>query len=138
MKYLLSLCLALIGFSATAQTNVYIAPFVTTAKTKTTCGGPDYWFSGEAIYKPNQVAVSNLWYYTTTNILTISFTNNDALLDHLDNHGVEACGHGTVTWTNNVIPSRYRFTVLWSNNVALPPAGSLVPLTTVGFRTNSP
>lgn len=137
--FILLLATVLTIVTSQAQTNVYYAKVIPNAKTKKTGCGAGYFFSGIAVFKPSSLISSNTYYYPTTNILRISFTNNDALLQAESAFGQAYCGHGSVTFTDIFYPNDiWRFVNYWSNNVALPGTNNPIPLTTVGFRTNSP
>lgn len=132
--------LAIKSQSLDPQTNIYTTTLLANPKTDATCAGGHYWYVAHGTYIGPGSVVSNKWFYPTTNIHMISFTNNDALISYVSSFGDAACGHGQLTWTNDTHPTAtYRFSINWSNNVVpVPTNGEPVPLTTFGFRTNAP
>lgn len=142
MKNILTLIAALLGLSATAQTNIYPSDaFVRNGSSQLICSGnPKYFYSGTANWHAPGMVSSNKFFYPTTNVLTIDLTtNHDARVQYLNQIGQSACANGSLTWTDAFWQSDiYVFTVYWSNNVAVPTNGTRLSLTTVNFRTNSP
>lgn len=138
MKTLAAIITSLFTFSAIAQTNVITSNMRAVAKTKEMCGTfNNYWYVGVTSYIGPGMQNSNKWYYQTTNIHVLSYTNSDALIQYVGNNGAMGCNLGTIIWTDSIPAQTYRFTIYWSNNITVP-TNLPVPLTTVGFRTNAP
>lgn len=139
MKIIISLFASLIVMASQAQTNVYLAPFNSTAKSKSQCAVPTYFSSGVANFRAPGIQPTNTWFYTTTNILEISCATNSCVVAYAGDFGDGGCARGSIKWTNMFGSQNiYRFSVFLSNDIALPPNGTLVSLKTVGFYTNSP
>ena len=135
-----SLCLCIAAF-AQVQTNTYTAPIIGVPKVNkkwpvTTCLSFPY--NGEAVFHPSSNP-TNRYYSTDTNVLTITFTNANALLQADSTFGQQVCGHSSLTFTDLSYPDpndKWAFVIFWPTNTVVP-TNALMPLTTIGFHTNS-
>jgi len=136
----LSILAGILAGRSQSQTNVYLSqPFVQTSLSQIKCSGITYNSRGTANWTAPGTNSGNSWYFPTTNILSISFSNSNPLIEYVGSFGDSKCGRGSLVWTDSFYPSdTYRFTIYWSNNIPVPTNGSLLPLTTFGFKTNSP
>lgn len=139
MKLIIGFIL-LLATSVMAQTNIIFANLAAVPKIKTTCDASlNYFFVATASFKASGIQPKNKWFYPTTNLLSISCTNSDAVVFYTSRFGSpNHCAKGSETWTDpNWTINTYQFVVYWSNNVP-PPTNMMIPLTIVNFRTNAP
>lgn len=123
---------------ASAQLTNILAVLQSVPKNKQACM-PTYFYVGQGAYKPSAVQASNTWYYPDgTNVLTVTCTNSDAMINITTSFGNNKCAKGTLIYTNSFYPQdTFRFTLFWSNNI-VPPTNQIVTLAVTGLRTNSP
>ncbi len=136
MKLILAFILASCSVASAQLTNIS-ATLLAVPKKSPACT-PMYFYVAEGSYKPNALVSSNKWYFPTTNIISVSCTNADALIYLGSAFGASKCAKGTLVYTNPAYPQdTFRFTLFWSNNI-VPPTNQIVTLSVTGLRTNSP
>jgi len=136
MKILITLLFSCLCASAQVVTNI-TALLQSVPKNKQACM-PAYFYVAEGAYKPTAVQPTNTWYYQTTNVITVTCTNSDAMISMTSSFLAHQCAKGTLVYTNPSYPQdTFRFTLFWSNNI-VPPTNQFVTLDVTGLRTNSP
>lgn len=134
--------LAISALANPPQTNIYYTHVGPDPKTRITCAGtPFTWSNGHGNYIPKPLVPlgTNSWYFTDTNIFSLTFSNSLPVIQATSDFGPFVCGHGTLVITDAFYPDdHWRFELLWPTNLPLPNVNSNVPLTTFGVHTNEP
>lgn len=82
---------------ALSQTNIYTTNLKTNAKSSVTGCGPRYFYVSTAVWRNTN---NSVWFPMGSNVMTITFTNPDAIIQIVGKSGGGSCGHGTLVYTD--------------------------------------
>lgn len=136
------LCSIFIAGYAEAQTNVYFpTSFIgDPPHTFVQCSPSTrkFFYNGNGVWKPDTNAT---WFFPSTNTVSISFTNNLALMQLTRQDGLVLCGTNSISTTDGNWQQpfhAYRFALYWPTNFPFPGTNAPVPITAVNLLTNHP
>lgn len=119
------------------QTNVYLTNTRTNSKTSVLCGSKPYNYVALGVWRNS----SGSWFNPDTNIMSLSFSNQAALIQWVGRSGGGSCGHGTLMITDNnwTLPNhQFGVTVFLSNSIPWwSDTNTPIGIVTTGF-TNAP